>query len=80
MKMIPCKPNSKGIEACFIVVLHSIVHTWLCKSMFVDFFSETNITAVFQEAVSLFNEAGCVKWVPRTSEEDYISVIGNQLK
>ncbi|XP_034319361.2 uncharacterized protein [Magallana gigas] len=44
------------------------------------FNSQTNITAVFQEAVSLFNEAGCVKWVPRTSEEDYISVIGNQLK
>lgn len=48
--------------------------------MFVDFFSETNITAVFQEAVSLFNEAGCVKWVPRTSEVDFISVIGNELK
>ena len=38
------------------------------------------INAVFEEAVSKFNDAGCVKWVPRSSESAYVSVVGNQAR
>lgn len=81
MEIIPCKPNFNGILACFNVYYHNkhYVRLFFDQCLLI-FFSETNITAVFQEAVSLFNEAGCVKWVPRTSEVDFISVIGNELK
>lgn len=40
--------------------------------------TKAKIESVFGEAVSKFNDAGCVKWVPRNSETHYITVFGNE--
>lgn len=40
--------------------------------------TKAKIESVFGEAVSKFNDAGCVKWVPRNTETHYITVLGNE--
>lgn len=47
----------------------------------VCFFSlATNIKSIFSTAVDRFNEAGCLQWIPRTTETEYIRVVGNEAR
>eukprot|EP00105_Crassostrea_gigas_P035382 XP_019919530.1 PREDICTED: neurogenic locus notch homolog protein 1 [Crassostrea gigas] len=44
-------------------------------------YANTNgINSVWSTAVNRFNEAGCVKWVPHTSETHFIEVVGNSAR
>lgn len=40
----------------------------------------TNIKSIFSTAVDRFNEAGCLQWIPRTTETEYIRVVGNEAR
>lgn len=44
------------------------------------FFQATNIKSIFSTAVDRFNETGCLQWVPRTTETEYIRVVGNEAR
>lgn len=43
-------------------------------------FLATNIKSIFSTAVDRFNEAGCLQWIPRTTETEYIRVVGNEAR
>lgn len=60
---------------------NSYIHSNNKFSFRLCFFSlATNIKSIFSTAVDRFNEAGCLQWIPRTTETEYIRVVGNEAR
>lgn len=47
---------------------------------YIILFAANGINSVWSTAVNRFNEAGCVKWVPHTSETHFVEVVGNSAR